>query len=109
MHWLHDLSCFFGGAFLANAIPHTVSGLMGRSFQTPFARPRGVGHSSAVLNVIWGAFNLACAWYLLHTPGVFSLRRGESLWAAATGALLLGLGLAYHFGRFNGGRTPHRP
>jgi hypothetical protein len=31
INWLHDLAYFFGGAFLANAVPHYVSGVMGRS------------------------------------------------------------------------------
>ncbi|MDE2465506.1 MAG: hypothetical protein KGO02_17605, partial [Alphaproteobacteria bacterium] len=47
MHWLWIVSYFFGGAFLANAIPHTVSGLMGRPFQSPFAKPPGEGLSSS--------------------------------------------------------------
>ena len=29
MMWLHDLAYFFGGVFLANAVPHYVSGMMG--------------------------------------------------------------------------------
>ena len=33
MDWLPDISYFFGGAFLANAIPHFVSGMMGRPFK----------------------------------------------------------------------------
>jgi hypothetical protein len=47
MHWLQLLSYFFGGAFLANAIPHAVSGMMGRPFQSPFACLSAV---SAILN-----------------------------------------------------------
>ena len=35
MTWLHLVSYFFGGIFLANVIPHLVSGMMGRPFQTP--------------------------------------------------------------------------
>jgi hypothetical protein len=29
MTWLHLVSYFFGGMFMANAIPHFVSGIMG--------------------------------------------------------------------------------
>jgi len=36
MPWYHYVSYFFGGMFLANAIPHFVSGMMGRAFQSPF-------------------------------------------------------------------------
>ena len=39
MDWLHCASYFFGGAFLAYAVPHFVSGVMGRPFQSPFAKP----------------------------------------------------------------------
>jgi hypothetical protein len=31
MEWLHLVSWFFGGAFLANAVPHFVSGMMGNA------------------------------------------------------------------------------
>lgn len=32
MNWLHLISYFLGGIFTANAVPHYVAGLMGRSF-----------------------------------------------------------------------------
>jgi hypothetical protein len=51
MHWLTFASYFFGGAFLCNAIPHFVSGVTGRAFQSPFAHPPGKGLSSALVNV----------------------------------------------------------
>src|ERR1700691_1749597 len=59
MDWLHvlsafDVSYFFGGAFLANAVPPFVSGIMGRPFQRPFARPPGKGLSSSTVIVLWG-------------------------------------------------------
>ena len=41
MNWLHLVSYFWGGAFLANAVPHLVSGLRGEPFQSPFATPQG--------------------------------------------------------------------
>ena len=41
MCWYHYIAYFFGGAFLANAIPHFVSGVMGHPFQSPFAKPPG--------------------------------------------------------------------
>jgi hypothetical protein len=36
MTLLTYVSYFFGGIFLSNAIPHFVSGTMGRAFQSPF-------------------------------------------------------------------------
>ena len=43
---------------MANGVPHFVQGICGNKFQTPFARPRGIGESSALVNAgIWGWFN----------------------------------------------------
>ena len=52
MNWHHLVSYFFGGVFLANAVPHLVSGMMGRPFQSPFAKPPGQGFSSSTVNVL---------------------------------------------------------
>ena len=109
MPFLHLLSYFFGGAFLANAVPHTVNGLMGRPFQTPFARPPGQGLSSSTVNVLWGVFNLAVGYVLVCRVGDFALRDTRDIAALGLGMLLLSLYLARHFGRFNGGNTPKRP
>jgi hypothetical protein len=103
INWLHDVSYFFGGAFLANAIPHAVSGLMGRPFQTPFAHPPGEGLSSSTLNVIWGFINLVIAYLLLVRVGNFDLRAAEPVIAAGLGAFILSALMAKRFGRFNGG------
>jgi hypothetical protein len=103
MNWLHDLSYFFGGIFLANAIPHFVSGSMGRPFQSPFAKPPGEGLSSSTVNVIWGFVNFIAAYLLLVRVGPFDPRDAQSIIALGLGALLLGLVCAKRFGRFNGG------
>lgn len=109
MTWLPLLSYFFGGVFLANALPHIISGLMGRPFQTPFARPRGEGLSSSTVNVVWGFANLI-PWYLLmFRVGDFNLHNVPQTIALGLGMLSISLGLARHFGRFNGGNTPERP
>ena len=39
MPWYDAGGVFFGGAFLANFVPHCVSGVSGRSFYSPFAKP----------------------------------------------------------------------
>jgi hypothetical protein len=101
--WLHDVSYFFGGAFLANAVPHVVSGLMGRPFQTPFAHPPGQGLSSSTLNVVWGFINLVIAYLLILCVGNFDLRAAEPTIALGLGALLLSVLMAKRFGRFHGG------
>ena len=106
MPWLHYLSWFFGGAFLANAIPHFVSGTMGRAFQSPFATPRGEGLSSSTVNVLWGFLNLVVGYVLVCRVGDFDLRSSLDVAALGLGALLLALLVARHFGRFNGGNAP---
>ena len=74
MEWLHELSYFGGGLVLTNAIPHFVSGTMGRPFQSPFARPRGEGFSSSTVNAAWGFLNLAIAYLLVCRVGDFDVR-----------------------------------
>jgi hypothetical protein len=106
MHPLELLSYFFGGVTLTNAIPHLVSGLMGRRFPSPFASPPGKGQSSAMTNVLWGFANLVIAYLLLFRVGQFDLRDAAHLTALALGTLLIGLFSARHFGALNGGRGP---
>lgn len=106
MEWLHSLSYFFGGAFLSNAIPHVVSGLMGHPFQSPFAKPSGQGLSSSTVNVVWGFFNLVVAYFLICHVGDFNPRDTTYAAALGVGFLLMGLMGARHFGRFYGGNSP---
>ncbi|WBO20880.1 hypothetical protein [Sphingomonas abietis] len=106
MAWFPLLSYVLGGACLANAIPHVASGMMGRPFQTPFARPRGEGLSSSTVNVAWGFANLLFAYLLVCHVGDFDLHDGSQAAALGLGMLLLGLFCARHFGRFHGGNTP---
>lgn len=105
MQWLHYVAYFFGGAFLVNAVPHVVSGTMGRPFQSPFAKPPGQGLSSATVNVLWGFLNAVAAYLLIGQVGDFGLRNIPDVGAAGLGALLLGLFNARNFGRFNGGNA----
>ena len=100
------LVCFFGGALLVNALPHLINGISGRAFPTPFARPRGRGESSALLNVIWGAASFALGYILLFPVANFDPRAPGQAVAAGLGALLLALGAAWHFGSVYGGDRP---
>jgi hypothetical protein len=104
--WLFYTSYFFGAAFLTNAVPHFVSGIMGRPFQSPFAQPPGQGLSSSMVNVLWGFLNLALGYLLLCRVGTFDLRSTDQVVAAGSGALLISLLLARSFGRFHGGNAP---
>jgi len=106
MNWLDLVSYFFGGAFLANAIPHLVSGLRGEPFQSPFAQPRGQGLSSSTVNVLWGFFSFIVGYLLVCRVGEFVLKETRHVAALGLGALLLSLFCARHFGRFHGGNTP---
>jgi hypothetical protein len=106
VEWAHYVAYFFGGAFGANAIPHLVSGLMGRPFQSPFAKPPGEGLSSSTVNVLWGAFNLVVAYGLLVHVGAFDLHDLCDVGATAVGALAISVMMARHFGRFHGGNEP---
>src|SRR5271169_6844568 len=106
MPWYHYLAYFFGGVFLSNAVPHFVSGMMGRPFQSPFAKPPGEGLSSSTVNVIWGFFNMAVGYLLMCRVGEFDLRATDQVVAAGLGVLLMGLMGARAFGRFHGGNSP---
>ena len=86
MSWFHFLAYFFAGVFFANFVPHFVSGVLGRTFPTPFASPPFRGRSSARVNVLYGLFNLAIAYVLLSRVGDFEPR-------SAVHAGTFGLGL----------------
>jgi hypothetical protein len=103
MPWHMYLSYFFGGAVSANAIPHFVSGMMGRPFQSPFAKPPGQGLSSSTVNVLWGFFNLAIGYVLVCRVGAFDLRDLGDVAAFGAGTLVMALFAARHFGQFHGG------
>jgi hypothetical protein len=109
MNLLWLVSYFFGGAFAANAIPHLVSGMTGRPFQTPFAKPPGEGLSPSTVNVVWGFSNVLVAYLLIAHVGAFDLRATLHIVAFGLGALLIGVFSAHHFGQFHGGNTSSRP
>ncbi len=103
MNWLHLLSYFCGGLFLANAVPHFVNGITGRPFQSPFAHPPGKGLSSSTVNILWASTNFLIAYLLLLKVGNFDLRSIPCAVAVGAGALLLSLALARYFGQIHGG------
>ena len=106
MEWIYFISYFFGGVFLANAVPHFVSGTMGRPFQSPFAKPPGKGLSSAMVNVLWGFLNLVVAYVLLCRVGSFDLHSTVHIVVMGSGVLLKSITGARNFGRFHGGNAP---
>ena len=89
---------FFAGAFLCNSLPHLAAGLQGRPFPSPFAKPRGVGNSSPLVNVLWGMFNVVVGLVLLSLQPV-SIGLNAPFIIVIAGALAIGVYLALHFGR----------
>ena len=106
MPWLDYLAYFFGGAVLANAVPHFVAGVSGRPFQSPFARPPGQGLSTSTVNVAWAMVNLVIGYMLVLRVGSFDLRDTADAMALGLGIAALAFATARRFGRFNGGNTP---
>jgi hypothetical protein len=103
MPW-HDVAAyFFGGAFLANFVPHFVAGVSGRSFYSPFATPPFRGLSSPVVNVLWGLFNLAVAYTLLVVVGSLDLQRVAQVGISAAGFALASVGVARSLARLQAG------
>ena len=104
--WYHLLAWFWGGAFVANVVPHYVQGVSGAPFQSPFATPPGEGLSSALLNVGWSLFNLLVAYLLVVRVGSFDLRKTKHAVVLGVGIAFMSLALAHHFGPFHGGVDP---
>lgn len=103
MPWHDVVAYFFGGAFLANFVPHFAAGVSGRSFHSPFATPPFQGLSSPAVNVLWGLFNLTVAYALLVLVGSFELRRVAHVAISGAGFGLASVGLARTLGRLRGG------
>lgn len=102
--WYAYLAHFVGGAVLANSVPHLANGVSGRPFPTPFARPRGIGNSTPVANILWGFANLVVGYVLIELWTALPPRRDGDLAAIFAGALLAAVLLARHFGRQRGDR-----
>jgi hypothetical protein len=93
------LAHFSAAFFLVNGIPHFVNGISGRRFQSPFARPPGIGESSPIINVLWGFFNLVIGSFLLVGFGDFEIGLNIDTLVTGSGALLMALLLSWHFNR----------
>jgi hypothetical protein len=103
MPWLDLASYFAGGLFLANAVPHLVSGMMGQPFQSPFAKRPGEGLSSSTVNVLWAYINIVVGYVLVFRVGDFEARNTGHIVALGLGTLSASLVLARQFGRYHGG------
>ncbi|WP_437976081.1 hypothetical protein WMF11_00765 [Sorangium sp. So ce295] len=87
MPWYVYFAYFFGGAFLANALPHLIAGVSGQPLQTPFASPPFKGLSPPAVNVAWALANLAFAYLLLVRVEALDLRSWSDV-----GVCFLGFG-----------------
>jgi hypothetical protein len=99
-----ELALFFSGALLCNSIPHLAAGLQENAFPTPFAKPRGVGDSSPVVNVLWGLLNLWFGVMLIHYQGSADQFMWQSI-VTMVGAAVMGIYLAAHFSRVKAKRS----
>ena len=93
------LGLFFAGMFLCNALPHLLKGVQGETFYTPWAKPRGVGKSSALENVLWGCGNLLVAVFLIDRIFLKNVPHGMA--ALAAGFILMAVASALIFGGRN--------
>ena len=98
MAWYAYIAYFVAGVFLSNAVPHFVQGISGSPFQSPFAKPPGVGESSPLVNVLWGFFNFVVAYVLLLGVGDFQLGLNLGSLVTGIGMLFCSIMLARHFG-----------
>lgn len=104
MPWQLAVAYFFGGAFAANAIPHLISGVSGRRFQSPFASPPFKGLSSPPVNVAWGLFNLCVAYVLLVQVGDIDIRSGLQVAICFAGFSAMAFQCARSLGRLHAER-----
>lgn len=95
---MNSIVLLFAGALLCNCIPHLTSGLQGAPFPTPFAKPRGVGNSSPLVNFFWGSGNLVLGGAIL-SRSTLTLAPSLGLMAFLVGFLAMGSYLALHFGK----------
>ena len=99
-----EILLFVAGVALCNSIPHLVAGVRGEVFPTLFAKPPGTGPSSPIVNFVWGAVNLFVALAIMKRhPVEFGPNAGCI--AMSAGAVVAGLFLAIHFGRWRRQRS----
>lgn len=99
MEWYDYVAHAFAALFLVNSIPHLVSGLTGRPFPSPFSSPPGRGNSPAMVNVVWGSFNLLVVWLLLWMSPIPADWPVADKVIMALVAFVVAVGLATFFSR----------
>ena len=76
-----------------------MQGICGNKFQTPFAKPAGIGKSSAIVNVLWGFFNVVVAAGLVRYFFAAPPRPVGIVLATALGIVVMASWLAIHFSK----------
>jgi hypothetical protein len=102
MPWYLYLAYFFGGAFLANAVPHLVTGIARRPFPSPFASPPFKGLSSPAVNVAWALGNLTFAYLLLVRIRAIDLRQWSHVTLVVAGFAVMTFQLARSLRKLRG-------
>lgn len=102
VHFAH----FFGGVFLANALPHLIAGVSGHDLPTPFASPPFRGMSPPTVNVAWSLANLGVAYLLLMRVGAFDLQSPSDAAVCFAGFGLMALQCARAIGRIRKSNSP---
>ena len=106
MPWYVHFAYFFGGALLANALPHLIAGVSGQALQTPFASPPFKGLSSPTVNVAWALVNLAFAYLLLVRVEALDLRSWSELGICFVGFGAMALQCSRSLGRLRKQTVP---
>jgi hypothetical protein len=99
MLWHFFVLEFVSGLLLANGVPHFVQGVSGHRFQSPFATPRGVGESSALINALWGFANLVAGFILLWSFSPHGFEAPVGWIVVGLGVLVAAIGLSIYFGK----------
>ncbi len=96
MEWLPYLADFFTGVFFTNAVPHFVNGISGNRFPTVFSKPRGIGLSGPVTNIVWALVNLNVC-YMISRHANFSYADRWSFYAFFTAVCIVSILLSRRF------------
>ena len=94
------LAHMIGAAFWVNGVPHFTQGVSGHRFQSPFAKPPGVGLSSPVTNVVWGSLNFLVGYLLLFQVGEFVMGANLDAILTVASGFLSACAIARYFSRF---------
>src|ERR1700733_7547988 len=94
---------FSGARSSRTPCPIWATGFRGKPSRAPFASPPGVGLSSAMVNVLWGLFNLAVGYLLVCRVGSFDLRKTQHAVVLGAAIVIMSLLDAHAFARLHGG------